>query len=121
MVAGGLIVASTLDVLSHGSTFDQRVAAVDHCVLPASTKLLAITEGCVCLTVQALNRTALDTLWSMYQDGTLKERLQTFFVTDEIREIAGGEDVEVIVTIEEKEYEKACTELTKSGLGNYFS
>lgn len=47
----------------------------------------------------------------MYTDGTLKAGLQALFVTDEMREIVGGEQVEVIVTIDQLEYEKARTEL----------
>ena len=39
--------------------------------------------------------------------------MQTFFVNDEMREFAGEEQVEVIVTIDEEEYEKARTELIK--------
>ena len=117
VVAGGIITASTLDVWSRGSSFDQLVIAVDRCVLPAGTKLIQITEGCVCLTVQAENLSALKALWSLYQDETLKTRLQTFFVTDELRELAGGEQVEAIVTIEEQEYEKACLELTRKAQG----
>ena len=113
VVAGGITVASTLEVLSRGSTFDQLVSAVNKCVLPAGTSLIQITEGCVCLTVQAENLTSLETLWSLYKDGTLKARLQDFFVTDEVREaLAGGEQVEVIVTIEEGEYQKAVRELS---------
>jgi len=118
VVAGGMTVASTLEVLSRGSTYDQLVSGVNRCVLPAGTSLIQISEGCVCLTVQAEDLSALNTLWSLYQDETLKERLQTFFVTDEIRELAGGEEVEVIVTIEEQEYEKACVELTRKIQGN---
>ena len=113
MVAGGIIVASTLEVLNRASTFDQLVSAVNKCVLPAGTRLIQLTEGCVCLTVQAENLASLETLWSLYKDGTLKARLQDFFVTDEVREaLAGGEQVEVIVTIEEGEYQKAVRELS---------
>ena len=118
MVPGGIITASTLEVLSSGSSFDQLVAAIDRCVLPVGTSLLQITEGCVCLTVQEENLSALNNLWSLYQDGTLKLRLQMFFVTDELRELAGGEQVEVIVTIEEQEYEKACLQLTRNAQGS---
>ena len=117
VVAGGLITASTLAVLSRGSSFDQMVTAIDRCVLPAGTSLIQITAGCVCLTVQAENLSALNTLWSLYQDGTLKSRLQTVFVTDELRELAGGEEVEAIVTIEEQEYEEACLQLTRKAQG----
>ena len=113
VVAGGITVASTLEVLSRGSTFDQLVSAVNKCVLPAGTSLIQITEGCVCLTVQAENLSSLQTLWSLYKDGTLKARLQDFFVTEEVRkELAGGEELEVIVTIEEGEYQKALHELS---------
>ena len=119
MVAGGIITASTLDVWSRGSSFDQLVTAVDRCVLPAGTSLIHITEGCVCLTVQAENLSALNSLWSLYRDGTLKARLETFFVTDELRELAGGEEVEAIVTIDEEEYEKARIEFTRKAQGNF--
>ena len=119
VVAGGITVASTLEVLSRGSTFDQLVSAVNKCVLPAGTSLIQITEGCVCLTVQAENLSSLEALWSLYKDGTLKARLQDFFVTDEVREeLAGGKELEVIVTIEEGEYQKALHELSSEIEGN---
>ena len=119
MVSGGIITASTLEVLSRGSSFDQLVAAIDRCVLPAGASLLQITEGCVCLTVQADDLSALNNLWSLYQNGTLTTRLQTF-VTDELRELAGEEQVEAILTIEEQEYKKAQVELTRKAQGNSF-
>ncbi len=117
MVAGGLTVVSTVDVLSRWSTFDQLVTAVNSCVLPAGTNLVQLTDGCVCLTVRAETLSALTALWKLYQDGTLKTRLYNFFVTDEVRERAGGEQVEVIVTIEEQEYEKAFRELINEAQG----
>ena len=119
VVAGGITVASTLEVLSRGSTFDQLVSAVNKCVLPAGTSLIQITEGCVCLTVQAENLASLEALWSLYKNGTLRARLQDFFVTEEVREeLAGGEELEVIVTIEEGEYQKALHELSSEIEGN---
>ena len=122
VVAGGITVASTLEVLSRGSTFDQLVSAVNKCVLPAGTSLIQITEGCVCLTVQAENLASLEALWSLYKNGTLRARLQNFFVTDEVREeLAGGEELEVIVTIEEGEYQKALNELSSEIEGNLFT
>ena len=111
LAAGGLITASTLDVFSRGSSFDELVTVVNRCVLPAGTSLIQITEGCVCLTIQADSLSALDSLWSLYLDGTLKARLETFFVTDQLRELAYGEQVETFVTIEEQEYERARIEL----------
>ena len=122
VVAGGITVASTLEVLSRGSTFDQLVSAVNKCVLPAGTSLIQITEGCVCLTVQAENLASLEALWSLYKNGTLRARLQDFFVTEEVREdLAGGEELEVVVTIEEGEYQKAFHELSSEIEGNLFT
>ena len=54
----------------------------------------------------------------MYKNGTLKARLEALFVTDEMRELAGGEGVEVIVTIDEREYENARDELTTEARGS---
>ena len=106
-----------MEVLSRWSTFDQLVTAVNSCVLPAGTSLVNITDGCVCLTVQAETLSALTTLWNLYQDGTLEKRLYNFFVTHEVGR-AGGETVEVNVTIEEEEYDKACRELINEARGN---
>ncbi len=117
MVAGGITVVSTLDLMSRWSSFDQLVTGFNSCVLPAGNNLVQLTNGCVCLTVRAETLSALTALWKLYQDGTLKTRLYNFFVTDEVRERAGGEEVEVIVTIQEHEYEKACLELINEAQG----
>ena len=117
LVAGGLTAVSAMEVLSRWSSFDQLVAAVQTCVLPAGTRLVQITDGCVCLTVQAESLSALIILWKLYQDGTLQKHLHDFFVTNEVRELADGEDVEVNVTIDEDEYQKACLELMNGAQG----
>ena len=117
LFAGGLVIVSATEVLSGWSSYDQLVAAVQSCVLPAGTRLVQITDGCVCLTVQAESLSALTNLWRLYQDETLQKRLYDFFVTDEMRKLAGGEDVEVNVTIEGEEYQKACLELMNGAQG----
>ena len=66
----------------------------------------------MCLKVQVTNLSALEDLWRLYKVGTLRASLQALFVTDEVRELAGGEQVEVDVTIDEEEYEKARNELS---------
>ena len=116
-VAGGLTVVSAMEVLSRWSSFDQLIAAVQTCVLPAGTRLVQITDGCVCLTVQAESLSALIILWKFYQDGTLQKNLHDFFVTDEVRELADREVMEVNVTIDEDEYHKACIELMNGAQG----
>ena len=77
-----------------------------------------MAEGSVNLKVQAENRSALDSLWRIYKNGALQARLEALFVTDEMRELAGGEGVEVTVTIDEREYEKARNELIAEARGN---
>ena len=106
VAAGGLLLTSAFELLKRGA-YDQLVTAFETCVLPAGVELLQITEG----SVQAKSLTALDHLWGWYKNGTLKKRLQALFVTDEMRDLTGGEQVEVVVTIDEEEYEKARNEL----------
>ena len=121
MAAGVAITASTYQLLRHGSTYDQLITAVNTCVLPAGVKLMQIAEGSVILNFQAENISALDSLWSLYTDGKLRKALQVLFVTDKMRaELVCGEHVEVIVTIEEQEYEKAQKELLIEAEGNFF-
>ena len=116
-IAGGIVIASAFELLRRGSTYEQLVTAINDCLLPAGAKLIQIAEGSVNLKVQAENRLALDSLWRMYKNGTLKARLEALFVTDEMREVAGGEGVEIIVTIDEQEYERARDELTTQARG----
>ena len=117
-IGGSILAFSAFKLLRRGSTYDQLVTAISTCILPAGIKLIQMAEGSVNLKVQAENRLALDSLWRMYKNGTLKARLEALFVTDEMRELAGGEGVEVIVTIDEQEYENARYELTTEARGN---
>ena len=117
-IGGGILAFSAFKLLRRGSTYDQLVTAISYCILPAGIKLIQMAEGSVNLKVQAENRSALDSLWRMYKNGALQARLEALFVTDEMRELAGGEGVEVIVTIDEREYEKARDELIAEARGN---
>ena len=105
------MLTSAYQLLRRGCTYDQLVTAVNTCILPAGTRLLQITDGSVYLKVQAESLAALERLWRLYKNGTLKKRLQVLFVTDEMKELAGGEQVEVVVTIEDEGYKKARDEL----------
>ena len=59
--------------------------------------------------------------WSSYTDGTLRKSLQALFITDEMTELADGEQLEVSVTIEQEEYEKARKELINEAEGELIS
>ena len=121
VAAGVAITASAYQLLRRGCTYDQLVTAIKTCVLPAGVTLIQIAEGSVILKVQADSILALDTLWRLYTAGTLKESLQTLFVTGELREIFGEEQVKVIATIEREEYDKARTELISEEKGDIIS
>ena len=100
------------------STYNQLVTNLQNCVIPAGIKLIGVGTGCICFTIQADNLMGLTALWNMYEDGTLKKRLFDFFVTDEMRTLAGGEEnVELTVTIGKKEYEKVYFELLREADG----
>lgn len=109
--------ASSLELLTRDSTYEQLVAAVNTCVLPAGAHLIQISDGCVCLKVQVESLATLETLWRLYEDGILKTKIQALLVTDEMRELAGGEQVEAIVTIDEQEYDKASDKLSNETQG----
>ena len=111
-----MVIYSAFDLLRRHPTYDQLVNAINNCILPAGAKLIEMAEGSVNLKVHAENRLALDNLWRMYKNGTLKASLQALLVTDEMIEFAGGE-VEVTVTIDEEEYIKARGELTTESTG----
>ena len=81
---------------------------------------MQIAEGSVILKVQAENISALNALWCLYTDGTLKESLQALFFIDELRELTGEEQVEVIVTIDEEEYNRDREELIREARGVFF-
>lgn len=115
----GLVLFSLHELFNRCTTYEQLYNFFQDCVLPANTQLIDVSEGCVCFTVQAENIKGLSTLWNMYQDGTLKTHLFNFLVNDEMKTRAGGEEnVELTVTIEKQEYDKACTEFINETQGN---
>ena len=119
VAAGSMVIVSAYQLLRRGCTYDQLVTAVNTCVLPAGVKLIQIAEGSVILKVQAGSLSSLNTLWRLYTEGKLKESLQTLFVSDEMKQLAGGEQVEVTVTIDQQEYEKTMEELISKELGDF--
>ena len=116
VAAGAVFIGSAYQLLRRGSTYDQFITAVNTCVLPAGVKLIQIAEGSVILKVQAEDISALDTLWGSYSDGTLGESLQDIFVTSVF-----GKQVEVIVTIDQQEYENARKELIGKVQGKFIT
>ena len=119
VTAAGITLLTVNELLKRSDTCEQLMASFDACVLPAGTQLMDISQGCVCFTIKADNLASLCILWNMYQDGTLKLRVKNFVLTEEMIKLAGGEEnIEVTVTIEEEEYEKACFVFIRKQGGN---
>ena len=107
---------------SRGDNDIQQFANLfNEVILPAGNFLRGIRNGSLCFTVQAEDREALQLLWEQYQDNTLKTKLQDFLVTEEIKQLADGEDVIVTVHIDEQEYQDACLDFVMEVQGKYFN
>ena len=118
-VTGGAVVVTTWMVLRRCSNLEEFVNAFQQAILPVGTYLRALGEGSTRFTIQAENISALDALWQSYQDETLQTNLQEFLVTEEIKQLTGGE-VTLTVDIDEDEYRNAMFDLTISGTeGNH--
>ncbi len=104
MVSSGMALRSC-------TSLEEFVEVFNKVVLVSYSKLVEISEGSLCFTVQAETSSALKELWDIYKSGTLQNRLQEFLVTEEIKELASGEDVEVSVYINELEYKEAYLDL----------
>ena len=101
-------------ILKNGARASLRefVDAFKEAVLPVATHLRTLSESSLCLTVQAENMQALKTLWERYQDGTLQRKLEEFLVTDDIRQLAGGEEVILSAYIDEEDYNNALLSIS---------
>ncbi|XP_078359472.1 protein meiotic P26-like [Oculina patagonica] len=106
-----MVVVTTWMILRRSSNLEEFVNAFTEAILPLGNTLRAISEGSVCFTIQAENRSALQALWERYQNGTLQKNLQEFLVTEDVKQLANGEEVILTVEIDEQEYKNACLDL----------
>ncbi|XP_074612538.1 uncharacterized protein LOC141866889 isoform X2 [Acropora palmata] len=111
-LSGVVLVVGTGLILRRCSTLEDFVEAFTVATLPAANALRAISEGSVCFTVRAETSLALEELHKRYSTGRLQRDLQEFLVTDNIRQLANGEEVVVSLYIDEKEFREALDDLT---------
>ena len=111
LVGGIVLVSASQLALRSCSSFEEYIDVFNKVVLPSSTKLVGLSESSLCFTVLAETPSALKELWNIYNSETLKNRLQNFLVTEEIKQLASGEEIEVTVYIDEKEYREAYLDL----------
>ena len=114
-LSGVVLVVGTGLILRRCSTLEDFVEAFRTATLPAANALRAISEGSVCFTVRAETSLALEELFERYSTGRLQKDLQEFLVTDDIRQLADGEEVVVSVYIDEKEFREALDDLKNVG------
>ncbi|PFX11085.1 hypothetical protein AWC38_SpisGene25448, partial [Stylophora pistillata] len=103
-IAGGILVVTSGRALRSCSSLEEFVEVFNNVVLVSYTKLVEISEGSLCFTVQAETPAALRELWDTYKDGTLQRRLQEFLVTDDVKQTTNEDDIEMTVFIDEQEY-----------------
>ena len=111
LVGAGILTGATTYTLKHCQENPALVAAFNSCALPAGVKLIELSKGCVCFTVQAESLSALKELWERYENGSLRNSLEDLLVTDDIKKMAEEEDVELKVNIDQDSYRNACLDL----------
>ncbi|XP_015771254.1 PREDICTED: tetratricopeptide repeat protein 28-like isoform X1 [Acropora digitifera] len=114
-LSGVVLVVGTGLILRRCSTLGDFVEAFRVATLPAANALRAISEGSMCFTIQTETSLALEELNERYSSGRLQRDLQEFLVTDDIRQLADGEEVVVSVYIDEREFREARYYLTNVG------
>ena len=107
-----LLLVGTGSILHRCSTLDDFVIAFGVAVLFTAVILRSVSEGSVCFMVQAETSLALEELYKRYRTGRLQRDLQEFLVTDDIRQLADGEEVVLSVYINEKELREVLEDLT---------
>ena len=111
LTGAGILTGGTLYTLKHCQENPALVAAFTSCALPSGVKLIELSKGCLCLTVQAESLSALRALWEMYGNGSLQNSLEDFLVTDEIKKMAEEKVVVLEVNIDQDSYRNACLDL----------
>ena len=115
-IGGALLVVGSGMALCSCSTLDEYVETFNKVVLVAHTKLVEISEGSLCFTVQAETSASLKELWDIYKDGTLQRRLQEFLVTDDLKQLTNAEDIDMAIFIDEQEYVTSFNFLQNQGM-----
>lgn len=80
-------------------------------ILPLGNKVIAFFHGSVCIIVHSEDRASLRALWHQYKDGTLERKLQDFLVTEDIRRLAGGQEVVLSLYIDPQDFKDALLNL----------
>ena len=111
LVGAGILTGATHYTLKHCQENPALVAAFNSCALPAGVKLIELSKGCVCFTVQAESLSALKELWERYESGSLRNSLKNLLVTDQIKNMAKEREVELKVNMDQDSYQNVCFDL----------
>ncbi|XP_031562908.1 uncharacterized protein LOC116298545 [Actinia tenebrosa] len=105
------VVGSTYILNLHKKDPEALVNLVTKVVLPTGNLVKSIFPGSINLLIQATDLNSLKELWKRYQSSRLKEDLQKVMVTEELKNLANDEPIDLVVTMSEEEYRNACLDL----------
>ena len=111
MMGSGTIKDATFYTLKYWQANPTLVAAFNISVLPAGVKLIELSKGSICFTVQAESLSSLKELWGRYENGSLQSSLKDLLVTDQIKNMAKEREVELKVNMDQDSYRNACFDL----------
>ena len=87
--------------------FPQEVAYI----MGPNITISKVESGCICFKLQAKTLSALKALWERYESGSLRKSLQELLVTDEIKRMAEGKEVELKVNFDQDSYRNSYFDL----------
>jgi len=94
-------------VLSHVASSKQTVTERQfHKFLQASMILKSRDLGTVVCDIKFSELTYLDAFWRDYLNGSLCEALKGVFITETLKEAISNEEVKLVVTVDESDYQK---------------
>ena len=70
-----------------------------------------VGPGCICFKVQSKTLSALKALCERYESGSLRKSLQELLVTNEIKRMAEGKEVELKVNFDQDSYRNSYFDL----------
>ncbi|XP_067037384.1 uncharacterized protein [Acropora muricata] len=120
-LSGVVLVVGTGLILRRCFSLGDFFKAFRVATLPATNALCAISEGSICFTVGAdpnsdsYSDSDLAELQERFSSGRLQRDLQEFLVTDDIRELADGEEVVLSVHIEKEGFLVDLTDVKRKG------
>ena len=90
-------------------------------VVPSGNLVKYLCEGSVICVLEANDLQGLKELWLRYESGMLQNALEEILITEELRNLAAGQEIVLKVNIDENMYRDVCLDLMATkGKGKCF-